>query len=47
MNYSASPIYSAASSRKLTALNKERCTLHIFEGSDHGTDIIDNNSEAM
>ncbi|MCK4372729.1 MAG: hypothetical protein KAW61_06255, partial [candidate division Zixibacteria bacterium] len=40
--------YSAASSRKLAAMNEEHCTLHIFEGSDHGTDIINNRRlEAM
>jgi pimeloyl-ACP methyl ester carboxylesterase len=39
--------YSAESSRKLAALDKKHCTLHIFEGDDHGTDIIDNNPEAM
>lgn len=39
--------YSAASSRKLAAMNEENCTLHIFKGSDHGTDIINNNPEAM
>jgi len=39
--------YSATSSRKLAALNEKRCTLHIFNGSDHGTDIINNNPEAM
>ncbi len=40
--------YSATSSRKLAAMNEDHCTLHIFEGSDHGTDIINNDRlEAM
>jgi len=39
--------YAAASSRKLAAMNDKHCTLHIFEGANHGTDIIDNNPEAM
>ena len=39
--------YSAASSRKLAAMNEEHCTLHIFRGPDHGTDIINHNPEAM
>ena len=38
--------YSASSSQKLAAANR-RCQLNVFEGKEHGTNIINNNSEAM
>lgn len=39
--------YSAESSRKLAAIAPDRFELHIFPGSSHGTDIINNNEDAM
>ena len=39
--------YSASSSQKLASFNESSCTLQIFDGADHGTDIINNNPEAM
>ncbi len=38
--------YSASSSQKLSAVNR-RCQLNVFDGKNHGTNIINNNSEAM
>ncbi len=39
--------YSAESSRKLAKLNPKHTRLVVFEGPDHGTDIINNNDKAM
>lgn len=39
--------YSGRSSEKLAALNKKRCRLKVYPGPDHGTDIINNNAQAM
>jgi len=39
--------YSKTSSEKLAALKPKDCTLKIFEGPQHGTDIIGNSPEAM
>ncbi len=39
--------YSKTSSEKLTALKKSGCTLKIYPGPYHGTDLIDNSPEAM
>ncbi len=38
--------YSASSSRKLAAVNNQ-CELWLYEGQDHGTNIINNDPEAM
>ena len=39
--------YSAGSSRKLAELNPTHSQLMVFEGPDHGTDIINNSDKAM
>ena len=39
--------YAAQSSRTLAELNPDHCRLHIFPGQNHGTDIINEQPEAM
>lgn len=39
--------YSRTSSEKLAALNKQHSQVKIYPGPFHGTDILDNNPEAM
>lgn len=39
--------YSAKSSRKLATIAPDRFELRIYPGSSHGTDIINNNEDAM
>jgi pimeloyl-ACP methyl ester carboxylesterase len=39
--------YSLESSRKLAAIAPDRFELQVFPGAHHGTDIINNNEEAM
>ena len=39
--------YSATSCEKLAGLNKSQCTLKIYEGPYHGTDLIDNDKQAL
>lgn len=39
--------YAAESARKLASIAPDRFELHIYPGTDHGTDIINNNKEAM
>ena len=39
--------YSYNSVREMAALNPDHCTLMIFEGDAHGTDIINGNPDAM
>jgi len=39
--------YSKTSSEKLAALKPQGCTLKIFEGPYHGTDLIDNDAGAL
>jgi len=43
----ADDVYSKTSSEKLAALKPKNCTLKIFAGPYHGTDLIDNDAEAM
>lgn len=39
--------YAYESSEKLASSNEKFCTLKCFDGDNHGTNIIDNNNEAM
>jgi pimeloyl-ACP methyl ester carboxylesterase len=43
----AEDTYSAESSRKLAEFNPTHSRLMVFEGPDHGTDIINNSDKAM
>lgn len=39
--------YAAESSQKLAAMARERTTIHIYKGRNHGTNIINRNETAM